>query len=255
MIGLAETCIHCDTGLMVNSGAMKTVIALVAAAIVAGCSYLGPAETIADYRATLFSYMRADDIRTACEAGAGDHYRYVYNAPVDAQKRSIDVVADAGAGATLTEVIDRGVTLTGRGQFTTFANIPADLLAVPRAERRIDEGALTQLRTAMTADDVFGPPPVGRVLHSRDNWWLVAGCNDGTFFLTGYALQGNQPDPLQFAAVLRALDPTGIPWPPPRRFVSPRDGSGRCALDNASVEPCYTLTIGEDGLVGHRPLF
>ncbi|MEM7443622.1 MAG: hypothetical protein AAF414_09870 [Pseudomonadota bacterium] len=238
---------------MQYSGDMRLLIAFAASMLLAACSYTGPPETIADYRATIFSYMRADDVRAACEAGGGDHYRYVYNAPVDGERRSIDVVASSGGGGTLTEVIDRGLTLSGGTQFSTIANIPRDFLAVPRQERLVDATEVAALKIAMAEDGVFGPPPVGRVLRSRDNWWLVAGCNEGAFFLTGYVLPGNQPDPLQFAALLRALDPTGIPWPPPRRFVSPRDRSGTCALDNASVEPCFVLNIGEDGIIGHRP--
>lgn len=234
---------------------MKILIAIAASAVLAACTYQQQAETFADYRATLFSYMRADDIRAGCEAGGADHYRYVYNAPVAGQKRSIDVVATSGGDAVYTETIDRGLVFSGAREIQNFADLPSELLAVTRAERQIDAAMFGRLQTAMAADGVFAPPPIGRVLRSRDNWWLVAACENGAFFLTGYVLPGNQADPLQFSALLRDLDPTDIAWPPPRRFVSPRDRSGTCALDNASVEPCYTLTIGEDGLIGHRPLF
>jgi len=234
---------------------MKPLIAIIAAIVLSACAYQQPAETFAEYRATLFSYMRADDIRASCTAGSGDHYRFVYNAPVAGQKRSIDVVAGADGGGVLAETIDRGLVFSGSRPISNFADLPSELLAVTRQERPIDGSMLTRLKSAMAADGVFGPPPVGRVLRSRDNWWLVAGCEQGQFFLTGYVLPGNQPDPLQFSMVLRELDPTDVDWPPPRRFVSPRDRSGTCALDNASVEPCYVLTIGEDGLIGHRPLF
>ena len=60
---------HCHT--------VAAVILLVAFAC-AGCNYQGRDDALSQ-RFTWFSYMNGDDILAACNPGAPDRFRFVYN--------------------------------------------------------------------------------------------------------------------------------------------------------------------------------
>lgn len=65
--------------------ALALIVALTAA--LAGCAYDGAPGDSLSRRLTYFSYLRADDLRDACEQGGPERYRFVYNAEYSRQVR------------------------------------------------------------------------------------------------------------------------------------------------------------------------
>ena len=72
---------------------------LLALGVLAGCAYQGAIDQPATIKATWFSYLNGDDIRSACTDGAPSWYRLVYNGNYGEQLRAYEVVADGTGGA------------------------------------------------------------------------------------------------------------------------------------------------------------
>lgn len=230
----------------------------------AGCAYQGPGATLVDQRFSWFSYLAADDIREQCAAGTGDpdRYRLVYNAGFSAtvdgssslvpaeQARGYDVIPARDGSALLRQVVDRGVRLV---QGTI---LPGNPIGPVTALTNLTAEQTAQLVALMEASGAFEPPPVGLQLNSQQYYWLVSGCRDGRFFLTGYEYPGERYDRIRFADFLRRYDQTGVPFPDPPPAAQAA-GRPRCPSlgEDRGPQNCFNILIGEDGLEGHATVF
>lgn len=215
-------------------------------AAVAACTYREPAGNVISQQLTWFSYLNGDDIRAHCANGASDRYRLVYNADRVRQARAYDVW-DVREGAVVEQMVDRGIV------FEAGRPIDAAVVGVPsRARSVLSPGEFAEFEALLLASGVFEPPPGGLRLNSRGHYWIVSGCRDGAYFLTGYRYPSDRYDRLQFVPFLESRDRTGIAFPnlptPTRARSVERCPRGRgTTLDNPR---CYWVEIGEDGLVG-----
>jgi hypothetical protein len=224
------------------SGILRSGLAILAA-ILAGCTYQGPANNLLVQRGTWFSYINGDDIRAACAAGAPETWRLVYNADFNRQVRSFDVLPGPGGGALLRQTIDRGIVFDGRGRDFTQIGAP------DHTEEPLSAAEVEQLGGLLAASGAFGPPPVGLKLDARRHWWLAVGCHDGRYFLTAWAYPSPRFDQIRFVDFLRQRDPSGIRFPVP--VYSNADYQLRsCAQQTREGLKCFTNIVGEDGLVG-----
>ena len=221
-------------------------ISLALLLLVAGCAYQGPAGNVVSQQLTWFSYLNGDDIRAQCADGAGDRYRLVYNADRVRQARAYDVW-DVREGAIVEQMVDRGIV------FESGRPIDASLVGVPvRGRAFLEPEEFDHLEALLQASGAFEPPPVGLRLNSRSHYWIVSGCRDGEFFLTGYRYPSDRYERLRFVSFLQARDRTGIAYPTlpsptqARRVERCPRGNGT-TLDNPR---CYWVEVGEDGLVG-----
>ena len=74
------------------------MLALIAGAALAACSYSGlPGDPVLR-RLSYFSFLAADDIREACAQGGAERYRFVYNADYSLQVRLYEIAVDPGTG-------------------------------------------------------------------------------------------------------------------------------------------------------------
>jgi hypothetical protein len=212
-------------------------------AALAACAYRGPSESFLEQRLTFISYMDGDDIRAACEAGAADRYRFVYVPDFERQARSYDVIPRP-EGALLRQQVDRGLLVNGIRLDRLFeAGAPA------RAETPLSEEEMADLEEAMFASGVFRPPPVGLRLESEGFFWIVTGCHSGDYFLTGYRYPSDRWESIRFDDFLFARDRLDAPiLRPPERL--PDTPLGGCNLRSREGRPCFSVEIGEDGLVG-----
>lgn len=220
--------------------------ALLLGAALAACTYREPAGNVISQQLTWFSYLGAEDIRAQCADGRADRFRLVYNGDHTRQARAYDVW-DTREGAVVEQMVDRGIV------FEAGRPIDASLIGVPvRARAVLDADELARFEALLRASGAFDPPPVGLRLNSRGHYWIVSGCRDGRFFLTGYRYPSDRYDQLQFVAFLQSRDRTGVAFPklpaPGRAGFEQRCTRGRGSmLDNAR---CYWVEIGPNGLVG-----
>ena len=214
--------------------------------VIAACTYQGPAGNVISQQATWFSYLNGDDIRAQCADGASDRYRLVYNADRVRQARAYDVW-DVREGAVVEQMVDRGIV------FESGRPVDASLVGVPvQARSFLGPEDFDYLEALLQASGAFEAPPVGLRLNSRSHYWIVSGCRDGRFFLTGYRYPSDRYDRLRFISFLEARDRTGVAFP---RLPTPTQARQveRCyrgrgtTLDNPR---CYWVEVGEDGLVG-----
>lgn len=218
-------------------------LGLALAMVIAGCSYDGPAGNFFSQRLSFFSYLNGDDIREACEAGEPDRHRFVYVANFRRQTRMYDV-EPTPRGAVLRQQVDRGLLLnTLRLDQLLSVGAPA------RAAVPLSQEEMAELEEAMFVSGVFNPPPVGLRLDSEGFFWVVTGCHRGDYFLTGYRYPSNRWDDIRFDEFLFARDrlDARIRRPPGRLPNLPLGG---CRQRTQRDGPCFTVEVGEDGLVG-----
>lgn len=221
-------------------------LALVSCAAIAGCTYREPAGNLVSQQLTWFSYLNGDDIRAQCGDSVSDRYRLVYNTDQLRHSRAYDIW-DVREGAVMEQMVDRGIVFeSGR---------PADaaLIGAPvRARTFLSPEEFAEFEALLKVSAVFDPPPVGLRLNSRYHYWIVSGCRNGRYFLTGYRYPSERYDRIQFVSFLESRDRTGVDFPaspsPARARHVQLCPRGRGAdLDNPY---CYWVEIGADGLVG-----
>ncbi len=184
-----------------------------AGAVLAACTYSGAPGDPVSRRLSYFSFLAADDIRSACEQGGPERYRFVYNAEYNRQVRIYELVVDraSGEGRQVTRVL--GGRPVGVFQFG-FDNW---LLEQASTRAVLGPADLDRVRDAL-AKARFGEPPPGRIeLWSDDYYWLVSGCLGGRFHQNGYVHPSARFAALDLSRVLLAHDGSGIAVavPPP----------------------------------------
>jgi hypothetical protein len=118
--------------------------------------------------------------------------------------------------------------------------------------------SFAELERRMADSGVFGPPPVGLRLYSRGFFWVVTGCRGGAFFLTAYQHPSERFRQITFDEVLFRADTTGIRVRRPgdaALWGHRRSGLSCSATRPQGSEPCFTLQVGENGLVNMARLF
>ncbi len=216
--------------------------------LLAACAYQQPAGNLVTQQLTWISYLNGDDIRAQCADGAPDRYRLVYNANRNRHSRTYDVW-DVREGAVIEQSVDRGIVFEP-GRAVTFSNI-----GVPeRASVNLSREELAELEARMEASGVFDPPPVGLRLASRGFYWIVSGCRDGRFFLTGFRHPSDDFDRIQFASFLEERDRTGVRYPvlPGTAMARSLQRCPRGRGSSANNDRCFWVEIGDNGLVGVR---
>ncbi len=180
-------------------------------AALAGCTYSGPPGDPLSRRLSYFSYLAADDIRSACEQGGPERYRFVYNAEYSRQVRLYEIVVDPGSGEgrQTTQVLGGG--RIGPLQ-VGFENWPVEQTSYRAALGTADLGAL---RDALASARFAEPPPARIELWSDDYYWLVSGCVQGRFVQNGYLRPSARYESLGFAELLSAHDGSGIAYAAP----------------------------------------
>lgn len=228
---------------------LRLLVGLIALSLLAAaCAYRGPAGNLVTQQATWISYLNGDDIRAQCAAGAPDRYRFVYNANRNRHTRAYDVW-DVREGAVVEQMVDRGVVFDA-GQPVAFGQI-----GVPdRARITIGPDEFAELESRMQSSGVFAPPPVGLRLASRGFYWIVSGCRDGQFFLTGFRHPSEEFERIQFATFLEDRDRTGIRYPilPPTARARSLQRCPRGNGSTANNNRCFWVEIGQNGLAGVR---
>lgn len=192
---------------------VRPFAAVAAALAVAACSDVSRIDTPVIGQLSWFAYIGGEDIRAGCAPGTPARYRFVYNAVIDEQLRSYDVVQTADGAS-----FDARVPTTSP---TLFEYRPGALNAwnPRRADTRmLDRATYLAIAHQLEADGFGAPPDTTRNLSAWDFYWLVTACADGKFHI--YAWRNETPEfaALRFPALLFAQDRTEIPVNPPRHY-------------------------------------
>lgn len=190
----------------VNSFAM-----LAASLLVSACSDAGRVGDPVTGRLSWLAYLGGEDIRDSCKAGSPARYRFVYNAVLDLQVRSYDMVRT-----------ETGATLQARVPFSGFALVDvrtasANMFAPVREATTALDLPTYRAIARQLEDDGFGAPTAsGQNFPSWDYYWVVSACADGRFHINGWRNGSPGFSALRFPALLYAQDRTEIPVDPIR---------------------------------------
>lgn len=221
-------------------------IAGLAALLVGGCAYTGPAGNSVSRNLTWFSNIGGEDIRKACAPGAIDRYRFVYNGIYDKQIRTYDLhMLPDGRGAALSAWVRSEPDLSKANPILELGS----LWGGKRTQSTLPLQGMSSLRAALAADGFQDRRPVDLRLPSNEFYWTAAACVGGRFYTNAWLYPSDRYKALKFPAILNEYDRTGVPFyaavPVNDRDFDPTHNSG----DKFGDEP-FVVQLGPNGFVG-----
>jgi len=217
--------------------------------LLGGCAYHGAVQSDIDNpavrRVAWFSYLDGNDIRESCVAGSPDRFRLVYNGQYEKQIRSYEITAE-GTNAGGAYFIARAL-----GQ-TNLAEVALDDLLAPwrwqKSEMTLGSAEFDQFRDLLTQSGWGSGAPQGKILHSRDFYWVAAGCRDGQFHFDAWVDAQGDFREIKFQDFLLARDKTGVAFRNPVKVLPiDRTEQGRPSERSA---PIFALTVSGEGIGG-----
>lgn len=227
---------------------IAVTLALLAAALAAGCSYRGDIDDPLTIKATWFSYLNGDDIRAACVEGSGTRYRLIYNADYDAQLRSYEVTAGADGAATL---VSRVQGPSGLVVNRMSLSDPLGWARWTKSVTPLSPAQLESLDDALARSGAFGPAPSGLQLFSKETYWVSNLCRNGTFAFNAWRFPSDRYAAIAFDELLFALDQTGVAVRAP--VAVPVGASARASVPRRQQSSdergnYFNVKVGENGL-------
>jgi hypothetical protein len=217
--------------------------------LLGGCAYHGPARSDIDNSAVRkvawFSYLDGNDIREGCVAGSPDRFRLVYNGQYEKQLRSYEITSIGAQNA--------GAYFVARalGQ-SNLANVSLDDLLAPwrwqKSEARLSPAEFDQFRDLLAQSGWGQGAPQGKLLHSRDFYWVAAGCRNGQFHFDAWVDAQGDFRAIKFQEFLLARDKTGLAFRKPVT-VRPIDRTEQGRPRERSA-PIFALTVSGEGIGG-----
>ncbi len=199
-----------------------------------------------------FSYLDGNDIREVCAAGGSERYRLVYNGQYDGQLRSYELFVGQDGGGVLNA---RALNNDGTALQLSI-NDPFGSWNWKESQVRLTATEVAQFRSLLAASGYGSGAPQGLQLHSRDFYWVAAGCQNGTFH---YGAWDNRPQPMapagfapiKFQDFLLKHDQTGLAFRP-AHVTTPIEreisrGGGGNAHEPTNI---FVLTVKGEGLGG-----
>lgn len=219
------------------------------ALVAAGCTYSGGVENPLTRKATWFSYLNGDDVRTRCADNPNRfEVRLIYNGNFKEQVRSYEIRPD-GAG---------GAFVTARAMPEEAGNLLNFRLSDPLATGRWEKSTVTltseerdQLVARLGDSGVFQRAPSGIDLKSWGSYWVSIACRDGEIFFNAWNAGSQRWDRQALWQIVRPLDNTGVPvyQPHPARFADSPTIT-RSGDDRQQAATHFLMTTGENGLIG-----
>ena len=236
-------------------GRSRLAVTVLAALILAACTYRGNIDEPLVQKFAWFSLLNGDDLREGCTSGesgaAGDRYRFVYNARYTKHVRVYDLAVSADGSANLTSRVQLAENFS-----RIVIEEPGDLLSPWRwttGNSALNPDEMAKLSASLEASGLDDEPPVGTWLDSRAYYWLAVGCRQGAIVFNAWPYPSDRFERLSFPEVLEGFDRTGIPLPPPREVdpsgrIQARSGLGASEFSGVDFE----VQVGESGLSGQR---
>ena len=186
-----------------------------------------------------FSYVSGDDLKSACQPGAPDQYRLVYNADYETQIRAYDI--DSARKLLITHVRAESGNL-----MNAAISDPFGPWRTTEARPQLNNTTYDNLISALQNDGAFGPSPEGMRLNSHNYYWTAASCHKGQFSFVAWAYPSPAFSALTFDRLVFENDTTNIPveQAKPSKFDPAREDERR---RGRSID--FTLEVGTHGLV------
>jgi len=219
------------------------------ACLLGGCAYHGGGDSSIDNPAVRkvawFSYLDGNDIRESCAPGSPDRFRLVYNGQYEKQLRSYEVTAEGpqNAGAYF---VARAL---GR---PNLVDVALDDVLAPwrwqRSDTKLSAAEFDRFRDLLTQSGWGSGAPQGKILHSRDFYWVASGCRAGAFHFDAWVDAQGDFRQIKFQDILLAHDKTGLAFrkPVPVRPID-RTEQGRPRERSA---PIFALSVSGEGIGG-----
>lgn len=224
---------------------------LILMGILSACTYQG--DTVEGFgtdhpitrKFSWFSYVGGEDIRAACNAGAQDRYRFVYNGVYSEQVRSYDLAGSREPGR-----FDLKVAVIGEADLSSVITELAkpDLFAPWRPKVStisLRQKDVTALTAALAEDGYFGPTKIGLELPSIGFYWVVSSCRNAQFHHNAFLWPSSDIGSVMFSKLLLSWDFTGISLNPPRETTTFQIFGTN---DEEDFHNYFTLKVGADGV-------
>ena len=196
-----------------------TMMLALASILLAGCATGGhnDQDQPGARKFTWFSYVKGEDLRRTCVAGAPDRYRFVYNGVYVEQVRTYDIEPSPPPGVT--RVTAR---VTDKANLATMVIDPAnpDVFEPWRAKKAVIDlprAETDRLKRAVLADGLSTKAAPRRAVTSIEFYWAVSACIDGTFHLNAWVWPNEDFNQASFPKMLFAWDMTGVEVNKPRK--------------------------------------
>lgn len=199
-----------------------------------------------------FSYLDGNDIREACAAGGAERYRLVYNGQYDYQLRSYDVfVGQDGSGILNARALNNDASL-----HNLSTDDPFGPWRWTESQVKLTAAEVEQFRSLLKESGYGAGAPQGLQLHSRDFYWVAAGCQQGIFHFGAW---NNRPQPMAptgFAAVkfqdfLQKHDQTGLVFRPAHETTPIERSYQRSGGDRPNTPTnIFILNVKGEGIGG-----
>ncbi|MCF8482670.1 MAG: hypothetical protein K9H25_19785 [Rhodospirillum sp.] len=210
------------------------------------CASSGDIDNPAERRLSWYSHLNGDDIRAACQPGAPDHLRAIFNGVYSEEVRLYEI-------RTLGEDRSLSSRVIGPADLTTLAKVGglSSLFDPWRGTSRVhalDGEGWASLREALKADGLGEAPPEGLEVRSDRFYWVVVGCLDGAMVFNAWADPSDRFAALTFDDVLVALDKPENPLP---RYEKAMRGSLEAQRRQDFL---FRLRVGPKGLIDGAPI-
>jgi len=206
-----------------------------------GCTYEGSGtDNPIGRKAVWLSFLAGEDIKQACQPGAADHSRVVYNGRWEEQVRIYEW------GGKEPRPLEQRVI--GPADLSHFG-INLDAIAAPwagtTAKTELSAAQLAAINGALGKSLHASPPPVGEHFPSDAFYWVAASCQGGVFAFNAWEFGTPRYAEVGFDQPLLAADHTGVAFNPPHLFDS-LDLSNKPRADRQR----WYVEIRADGLTG-----
>lgn len=220
------------------------VVALVAASL-AGCAFT-PSNDISNplvRKASWFSYLNADDLRTACSAGdAEGRIRVIYNAEFYKEVRVFELTPHRG---------NQQFDLTSRvfgplqvKEINVEVNAPLGAFGGEKAVDVIDRDAYIDITDALQAEGFGTQSRDGLRLYSDDYYWIALGCSSGYVTMATWMSGVDDLRALSFPAVLENYSSIDSDLPVPTALENARSqGAAQLAYSRNNDSRDFYRTV------------
>lgn len=199
-----------------RKGISIAALAVVGLSFLAGCSYTKQQDISNPVvrKATWFSYLNGDDIRTACSAGEAEgRIRMVYNAKYYKETRSFDISPmRASDDFTMVSHIFGPIDVSA---INVEANAPLGAFGGDQVTKTLSRQDYLRLTDALQQDGFGTQERDGLRLHSQNYYWVAIGCSQKHITLAAWTSAKDDLRSLHFPKVLSEVSGQTKPLPMP----------------------------------------